>query len=150
MSVLVLRARTLLSRSTGGVTVRPFTPSFGCWQKTRNRSSRLDAVVPPGVTLSPGAKYWVAVEVISSGPNSYLWYGGPITEYYYLSQPYGSFPPTATGLGLGYGPNAYLRMTYSPNISTTPAKMSTIGGASYLAQHDNYIFWYPITAPTFP
>jgi len=107
-------------------------------------------VVPPGVTLIPGAKYWVAVEVISSGPNSYLWYGGPITEYYYLSQPYGSFPPTAAGLGLGYGPNAYLRMTYSPNISTTPAKMSTIGGASYLAEHDNYIFWYPITAPTFP
>jgi hypothetical protein len=107
-------------------------------------------VVPPGVILTPGGKYWLAVQVISSGPTSYLWYGGSITGYYYISQPYGTFPPTAAGVNLGYGPNAYLRMTYSPNISTIPAKITTIGEADYMAEHDNYIIWYPITAPTFP
>jgi len=124
----------------------PMSPMSNFWQDL--------SVTPANVAVcSPGAtdKYWVAVQVHTVGSSAYLWYGGSLANFYWLSAPYDpvngfpGFPLTTSGLtlGTGYGPYANLRLRYSPD--TINWDIFTIGGTNYLAQHDNYMFWYQIT-----
>jgi hypothetical protein len=120
-----------------------------------------DLSMPSGISITDGARYYLAFVLSSS--SAYIYYGTGTN--YYTDYTYGSLPSTASRLSTGECGCAFnMRVTYGPPIATTPTTQTsaststptllggttdTIGGTTGASGGAlNYLYAWPITAST--
>ena len=79
--------------------------------------------LPVSTTIGVGGVYWLAFQVDDS--STYI-YNNNSGSYYFLIQPYGAFPATASGSQYSAGTTVNMRIIYTEEETTTTTTTTTI------------------------